>query len=112
MAFVIPVKTKGHPERGPQMLLIILTKENLERMKEGDPFDLQTRAYAGQMNLDGKIGDLDIVVAYEEDEKAIMELAEQNDLAGIIARVERGREHKPGDMTPPVSIKKKPRGHD
>lgn len=107
MAFVIPVSIKDHPERGPQMLLIILSKDNLERMQEGDPFDIQTRAYAHQMNLDARIGDLDIVVAYEEDEEAILALAKNSDLAGIIARVERGRVHRPGDAAPPVSVRVK-----
>ena len=106
MAFVIPVNMKDHPERGPQLLLIILTKDNLERMRKGDPFDMHTRQLAGQMNPDGKIGDLDIVVAYEEDEAAIIKLAEKNDLPAIIARIERGRVHQPGDAAPPVSLRK------
>ena len=107
MAFVIPVNMKSDPARGPQLLMIILTKDNLERMKEGDPFDMQTRAYASQMNLSAKLGDLDIVVAYEEDEAAIVEMAKNSDLAGIIARVERGRVHRPGDAAPPVSLRKR-----
>lgn len=108
MAFVIPVKVQGHAERGPQVLLVILTKENLQRMRKGDPFDLQTRAFGQQMNLDGKIGDLDIIVAYEEDEALIMDLAKKGDLQGIIAHLERGRVHKTGDAFPPVSVRKKP----
>lgn len=109
MAFVIPVTMKDHPERGPQLLLIILTKDNLKRMRLGDPFDMQPRAYSNQMNVDGKIRDLDIVIAYEEDEEAIMALAKKNDLAGIMARCERGRVHKPGDAAPPVSVRKEKR---
>jgi hypothetical protein len=107
MAFVIPVNMKSDPERGPQLLMIILTKDNLERMKEGDPFDMQTRAYASQMNLSAKLGDLDIVVAYEGDEVALTKLAADGDLAGIIARIGRGRVHKPGDAAPPVSLRKR-----
>lgn len=107
MAFVIPVTMKGHPERGPQLLLVILTKDNLDRMREGDPFDVQPRTYGQQMNIDGKIRDLDIVVAYEEDEAHIMGMAQEGDLPGIMTYLERGRVHKPGDAAPPVSVRKK-----
>jgi hypothetical protein len=93
------------PGRGPQLLIIVLTKENLERMSEGDPFDLQTRAYAGQLDLDQPVGALDIIVAYEEDAARIDRLARAGDLNGIIQHLERGRKHLPGDATPPVSIK-------
>jgi hypothetical protein len=107
MAYVIPVRTK--PGRGPQVLIIVLTKENLERMREGDPFDLQTRAYADQLDLDQRVGALDIIVAYEEDPALLDGLARAGDLNGIIQHLERGRKHRPGDATPPVPIKDRPR---
>lgn len=107
MAFVIPVAMKGHPERGPQLLLIILTPDNLKRMKAGDPFDMQARSFPNQMELSQPLGNLDIVVAYEEDEEAIMAMAQKGDIPGIMARVERGRVHRPGDAAAPVSVKGK-----
>ena len=108
MAFVIPVATKGHAgERGPQALVIILTPDNLERMKIGDPFDTQMRLYPNQMDLSQPLGNLDIIVAYDEDEKAIMAMAEKSDLAGIMRRVERGRVHRPGDAAAPFSLRGK-----
>lgn len=107
MAFVIPVRMgrDANPERGPQLLLVILTKDNLERMKMGDPFDMQARSYPNQLDLSQPLGNLDIVVAYEEDEDRIMAMASKGDIAGIIARVERGRVHRKGDAIPPISVK-------
>jgi hypothetical protein len=46
---------------------LILEKQNLDRMKQADPFDFDCRAYqdAG-LRVEHRIRDLDIVIAYEE----------------------------------------------
>ena len=106
MAYIIPVKTPGS-ERGEQLLIIVLTKDNLDRMRAGDPFDFQARNLAQQLALNARVDSLDIVVAYEEDEARIQQFAKENDIEGLLRHIERGRVHRPGDAVPPVSIKGK-----
>lgn len=106
MAYAIPFRTfrKG---RGEQALVIILTKENMERMREGDPFDFQPRTLASILDLEQPLRNLDIVIAYEEDEAMVHSLADRDDLPGLLAYLERGRRHRQGDVGPPVSVKAK-----
>ena len=101
---VIPIRGTG-PGRGPLVLVLIIEKENLDRMREGDPFDFQPRAL-GAMCPEGRVSDLDIVVAYEEDLNPIMEFQKANDIDGLIRHLERGRRHKPGDFGPPAPLRR------
>jgi len=102
MAYVIPLRVKktDGTDRGPVALIVILTRDNLARMKEGDPFDLQTINY-----LPGR-DQLDLVIAYEEDESKIHELGKKDDPSELLSWIERGRKHRPGDLAPPRSIRK------
>ena len=91
MAYVIPFRVRGDHERGPQVLIVVLTRDNLERMREGDPFDIQLKAYGQQMDLNRSLKGLDIVIAYEEDTQELKRLAALDDLPGILRWIERGR---------------------
>lgn len=110
MAYVIPIVKDGERdgERGPVVLIIVLTRENLDRMREADPFDLKTRDL-GAILIGWKAKDLDIVIAYEEDESFIGECQKTGDIKALIGWIERGRRHRPeqGDATPPVSLRRK-----
>src|SRR5215831_3656911 len=98
----IPIQLARGGERGPMTLVMIVEKENLDRMKEGDPLDFQPRSLPpGQFNWQRAIQELDIIIAYEEDRDAIEGYIRVNDLAGLIAHLERGRRHRPGDARPP-----------
>jgi hypothetical protein len=104
MAMVIPVRV-SRPERGAQVFIVVLNKENLDRMKEADPFDLQMKAYRQVVDTDQKLVNLDLVIAYEEDTAELERMAKAGDIAGLIAYIERGRVIKSGDTMPPVSLK-------
>ena len=99
---IIPFEVRDDAERGPIIVVMILEKENLDRMREADPFDVHFSAYRGQMNVNRQIRELDFVIAYEEDTAKIIAFKQKNDLAGLIAWLERGRKIIPGDVTPPV----------
>lgn len=105
MALVIPIETRGG--RGPVILLVILDRENWNRMQQADPFDLQAVSLGPVMRGE-KLEDLDLVIAYEENAERLVELAKAGKLQELIAHVERGRRHRPeeGDTTRPVSIKR------
>lgn len=104
MAYVIPINVTGS-ERGPVVLVVVLTRDNLDRMKAADPFDVQLRVYGQALDLSKRLRDLDVVIAYEEDVRELERLAALRDLPAIIQWIERGRIHRPGDAQPPVSIK-------
>jgi hypothetical protein len=115
---VVPFFT-AKQDRGPIVLVLILEKENLERMKSADPFDMQLRKYDNSFPMLGRqagrwaarpISELDIVIAYEEDQETIQRFARTNDIEGLIAWLERGRKIKPGDLADPVSLKKESDG--
>lgn len=91
------------------MLVIVLQPDNLERMRQADPFDVQARTLARSEDdparrlwVDRPIRDLDIIVAYEEHTEAMLQFAEHDDLPGLLRYLERGRVHRPGDAEPPV----------
>ena len=74
-------------------------------MREGDPLDFQMRALPEKWKA-GDLRDLDIMVAYEEDLTFIMECQRTNDIKRLIAYIERGRVHRPGDALPPVPLRR------
>ena len=102
---IIPFYVRDHraKPRGPVVLILVIEKENLDRMKEGDPFDIQLSQVPMLDDL-VRIGDVDLVVAYEEDQEKIVGFRDKGDLAGLIAWLERGRKIKPGDLVPPVRL--------
>ena len=110
MAMVIPIQGITTRGRGPAALVVILTKDNWERMRDGDPFDMRVEQYGtGTFDLDQPLRNLDLIIAYEEDAPLSHRLAQEQGLAGVMAHLERRRIHRHGDMAPPVSVKPKRR---
>src|SRR5579862_3647772 len=97
-AFKLP---PGAP-RGPVVLVVILEMENVERMKRSDPFDILLRTLP--LPPDALLRDVDLVMAYEDDEAAIAGFKQRNDIGGLMTWLERGRKIRPGDLTPAVKL--------
>lgn len=104
IAFSFEAPRKG--DRGGVVVVLVLEADNLERMKLGDPVDLQFRAYAGHWNVNRPIRDVDLIVAYEKDMAAITAFHKRQDMAGLMNYLERGRHHLPGygDAEPPRKL--------
>lgn len=100
MALVVTFPLRGAGTgRGPLLAVVILEPENLERMRNGDPYNVRPESledFSGHA-----IGQLNLVIAYEEDKEAIMKFRDEGDRDGLIAYLERGRVHQPGDAGPP-----------
>jgi hypothetical protein len=103
---IIPFELRNHPERGPVVVVMILEKENLDRMKEADPFDLKFSVYGNVMNIHHPISKLDLVIAYEEQFDKVMDFKKTNDILGLLTWLERGRTIQPGEPSPPVPYRK------
>ncbi len=103
-AFEMP---PGHA-RGPLVVVLVVEAENLERMKQADPYDMQFRQYEAKMPVERRLRDVDLVIAYEDDTAQIVKFKQENDLAGLMQWLERGRVIRPGDLAAPVkyTIKK------
>jgi hypothetical protein len=87
---------------GPVVLVLVLEKDNLDRMKLADPLDIQLKDIP-QVAHRG-VRELDVVVAYEEDLSTLLKFHERGDLNGLMNWIERGRVIKPGDLVPPMKV--------
>lgn len=92
-----------HPERGPLVVVMVLEKDNLARMKQADPFDLNFKNYPVSLTH-RLIQEVDFVIAYEEDRDQIMKFKKSNDIPGLLLWLERGRKIMPGDLAAPVKL--------
>jgi hypothetical protein len=104
---VIPFRVPPESGRGPFVIVMILEKENLDRMREADPFDLKFAAYPTEV-IPPEVAarDLDIVIAYEEDTNTLMDFQKRQDIAGLMKWLERGRKIVAGDLHRPFKLRK------
>jgi len=102
---VIPVQRTRRDGRGRSLvLLMILERDNVERLSAADPFDLQLADWGAHVPLDRTLAELDIVIAYEADLAPLVEFQRRQDLDGLIRYLERGRRILPGDCLPPKPL--------
>jgi hypothetical protein len=102
-AFHVPPGQRG--DRGPTVLVVVLEKENMDRMRVGDPLDVQFTKYKGRLPIDVPLRNVDLVIAYEEDLTTIMKFQKEQNLAGLMRYIERGRKIEPGDAQPPTPLR-------
>lgn len=106
LVFSFRIPERAGRDRGPIVLVLVLEKENLDRMRDGDPLDIQFARYRGLLPIDSQLRQVDLVLAYEEDLNAIMRCQAQKDWAGLMTHLERGRIVIPGDTQAPVPLRK------
>jgi hypothetical protein len=95
------------------VLAVVIEPDNLARMQKGDPITIESAGRGGMMMpyLPYPMN-TSLLIAYEADSGRIYELAEREDIQGLFAYLERGREFKEGvDGWKPISIKG-PKRHD
>jgi hypothetical protein len=103
---VVPFELKTGAPRGPLVIVLVLEKENLDRMRQGDPFDMKTCDYLRPVMGHYSAREIDFVIAYEEDTSKILDFAQRKDIAGLMSYLERGRTIIPGDLHRPVPYRK------
>ena len=78
------------------VLIIVIERENLDRMKQADPITLASIKEGGKILQRVEFPDhLSIILAYEDDDAALYKLARANDLIGLLAYVRRGIKFDP-----------------
>ena len=89
------------PAERRSVLLVVIEKENMERMKEADPVTLESYARGGGLPPPEFPRNLSLLIAYDEDRPKLYALAKDanKDAAGVVALIqylERGRKYIEG----------------
>lgn len=82
-----------------RILILILQKENIVRLQQADPIDLNTQDYF--IPQTGNPRGIELVIAYEEDEAKLRELQDKGDVKALIDYIERGRTVYDGEIHKP-----------
>lgn len=85
------------PEKQRTVFCIVLEKDNLARMREGDPATLESRSAGGLLPVPQFPENLSLLVAYLEDGAELIELARQNPGNGavLLRYLEKNRQWRP-----------------
>lgn len=90
------VATIDLPSPDRTVLVMIIEKDNLDRMRVADPITLESRAMGGHvMPKIRHPENLSLLVAYEEDDVELYKLARAGDMIELLRYLERGRKWKP-----------------
>lgn len=86
------------PERERSLILIILERDNLDRMKVADPVTLETKALGGVLDPPPAYPHrLTLIIAYEEDDAELYRMATHPDRTELLNYVKRGIKFLPQD---------------
>ena len=78
------------------VMLIIIEKDNLERMKQADPITIEGRSLGGQIMPKVMFPEnLSLLIAYEEDQDELYRVCRTKNALLILGYLERGRRWKP-----------------
>ena len=84
----------ANPDR--TVLVVVIEKENFDRMQKADPITLESRQQGGKvMPMIRYPENLSILIAYEEDQPELYRIAQAGDLGKLLTFLERNREWKP-----------------
>jgi hypothetical protein len=90
------IATVDLPNPDRTILVMIIEKDNLDRMRVGDPITLESRAMGGHVMPKVRYPEnLSLLVAYEEDDVELYKLARNGDMLALLRYLERGRTWKP-----------------
>lgn len=83
-----------NPDR--TILVMVIEKENLDRMRKGDPITLESAAMGGHvMPRIRHPENLSLLIAYEEDDVELYRMARSQDTVALLRYLERARTWKP-----------------
>lgn len=83
------------PREQRTVFAVVIEKLNLERMKEGDPVTLESKAFGGVLPVPKFPANLSLLIAYLEDAKEFYEIAEKHDPRAMLEYLERHRQWHP-----------------
>jgi hypothetical protein len=77
------------------VLLVVIEKENLDRMKRADPITLESIPSGGILGRPKYPNDFNLLVAYEEESAELYKLVQTGSGADLLRYLERGRVFDP-----------------
>jgi DNA-directed RNA polymerase subunit H (RpoH/RPB5) len=90
------VATVDFPDPDRTVLVVVIEKENLDRMLKADPITLESKQQGGKvMPIIRHPENLSILIAYEEDQPELYRIAQAGDLVRLLTYLERNRKWKP-----------------
>jgi hypothetical protein len=81
-------------ERQESVLVVVIEKNNFERMKHADPITLNSRIVGGALEFP-RYEVFGMTVAYEENMTKVYELIEAGDLSKLLIYLQRGYQFDP-----------------
>lgn len=90
------------------MVLVVIERDNLERMKEADPITLESINYKGLLEVPKYPNNLNLLIAYEEDDEELYRLAQQGGML-LLKYLERGRKWREGEDGTKNAVRLSPR---
>jgi hypothetical protein len=93
---LIPFDMDAQQESG---IVVIIERDNLDRMMQADPITLQTAtdARAGFLKPIKYPQKFSVMIAYEEDSGLLYQLAQAGDVRALIQHIQRGYQFKDND---------------
>jgi hypothetical protein len=88
-------------KQGRILIVLVLEKENVERMQKQDPFDMHLADYPIPPTT---ARNLCLMITYEEDIKSLVEVQKSGDAVRLLQYLERNREVKPGEVHKPIKL--------
>jgi hypothetical protein len=86
----------NNPARQESYLIVVIEKDNMERMKGGDPLTLECASKGGSITKQLRFpSNLNLLIAYEEDDVMLYKLLAEGDGRKIVAYLERNRKFDP-----------------
>lgn len=79
------------------LILIVLERDNLDRMKSADPVTLETKELYGVLDPPAYPNRLSLIIAYEEDDAELYRMATQADASELMNYLSRGIKFLPED---------------
>lgn len=83
------------PHEQRTVFAVVIEKLNLERMKDGDPVTLESKAFGGVLPVPKFPANLSLLISYLEDAREFYAIAEKHDPRAMLEYLERHRQWHP-----------------
>jgi hypothetical protein len=85
---------------GESLLVVVIERDNLERMEHADPITLRSARFGGVLGTIEYPDNLRVIVAFESDSGHLYEFLQRQDKNGLLQYLMRGYELQSKDRVP------------
>ena len=85
---------------GQSLVVVVIERDNLKRMDQGDPITLRTRKMGGSLEVVEHPDNLQLIIAFENDSGPVYEFMQRQDGVGLLRYLMRGFEIRSTDTVP------------